>query len=252
MYPGFIIRSQLFVKQNKKPQPLSRLGLFKLNPEASDSWKDLERPTTAHGTVSASLRRSFLGIMPRMETPPELAHITAVSSRAWYGASIAEFLQTQPDTILGQLVRNSAFSLLPTQKDAWLTQIDLLQDRLVGLSGSLFLEFNIPRMGRRIDAVLLIGPVVFVIEFKVGESEFERAAMDQVWDYALDLKNFHQASHSVSIIPILVATGATASAPLKLHVDEDMVYRPILVHPADFREVIGLALRTITGEVLDE
>jgi hypothetical protein len=190
--------------------------------------------------------------MPRMETPPELAAITAVSSRAWYGASIAEFLQTQPDTILGQLVRNSAFSLLPTQKDAWLTQIDLLQDRLVGLSGSLFLEFDIPRMGRRIDAVLLIGPVVFVIEFKVGESVFERAAMDQVWDYALDLKNFHQASHSVSIVPILIATGATASAPLKLHVDEDMVYRPIPVRPPDLREVIGMALRTVTGEIVDE
>jgi hypothetical protein len=190
--------------------------------------------------------------MPRMEPPPELAAITAVPSRAWYGASIAEFLQTQPDTILGQLVRNSAFSLLPTQKDAWLSQIDLLQDRLVGLSGSLILEFDIPRMGRRIDAVLLIGPVVFVIEFKVGENVFERAAVDQVWDYALDLKNFHQASHWVSIVPILIATGTTASPPLKLHVDEDMVYRPIPVCPPDLREVIDIALRTVTGEAVDE
>lgn len=187
-----------------------------------------------------------------METPPELATITAVSSRAWYGASIAEFLQTQADAIVGRLVRNSAFSLLPTQKDAWLIQIDLLQDQLVGLSGSLFLEFDIPRMGRRIDAVLLIGPVVFVIEFKVGESVFERAAMEQVWDYALDLKNFHQASHWISIVPIFIATGASTSPPLKLHVDEDMVYRPIPVCPADFREVIDMALRKVTGEAVDE
>jgi hypothetical protein len=190
--------------------------------------------------------------MPRMEAPPELATITAVSSRAWYGGSIAEFIETKPDAIVGQLVRNSAFSLLPTQTDAWLTQIDLLQDHLVGLSGSLFLEFNIPRMGRRIDAVLLIGPVVFVIEFKVGESMFERVALDQVWDYALDLKNFHQASHSVSIVPILIATGATASAPLKLHVDEDMVHRPIPVCPSDLREVIDMGLRTVAGEAVDE
>ena len=186
-----------------------------------------------------------------METPPELAAIAAVSSRAWYGASIPEFLQTQPDTIVGQLVRNSAFSLLPTQTDAWFAQISFLQHRLVELSGSLFLEFSIPRMGRRIDAVLLIGPAVFVIEFKVGEGVFERAALDQVWDYALDLKNFHQTSHSVSIVPILIATGATASAPLTLHVDEDMVYRPIPLHPAGLREAIDLALRTVTGEVLD-
>ena len=56
-----------------------------------------------------------------------------------------------------------------------------------------------------------------MIEFKVGERVFERAAVDQVWDYALDLKNFHEASHAVSIIPILMATGATSSAPSKLH-----------------------------------
>ena len=187
-----------------------------------------------------------------MEAPPEPVRITGVLSRAWYGASIADFLQAQPDTIVGQLVRNGNFALLPTQKDAWLAQIEFLQDRLVGLTGALFLEFNIPRMGRRIDAVLLVGPVVFVIEFKVGESTFDRAAVDQVWDYALDLKNFHEASHSVSIVPILIATEATTSAPLKLHADEDKVYRPILVHPAGFREAIDLALRTVTGEVLDE
>jgi hypothetical protein len=195
---------------------------------------------------------TFLGIIPQMETSPEPAGPTGVLSRAWYGASIAEFLHTQPDTIVGRLARNSDFALLPTQKDAWVAQIGLLQVSLVGLTGSLFLEFNIPRMGRRIDAVLLIGPVVFVIEFKVGETEFERAAIDQVWDYALDLKNFHEASHSVSLIPILIATGATASAPSKLHADDDKVYRPILVHPAGFREAVNLTLRSITGEVLNE
>lgn len=107
-------------------------------------------------------------------------------------------------------------------------------------------------MGRRIDAVLLIGPVVFVIEFKVGESAFERAAVDQVWDYALDLKNFHEASHSVSIVPILIATGSTESPPLKLFADEDKVYCPLLVHPAGFREAVDRILRTITGDALDE
>jgi schlafen family protein len=187
-----------------------------------------------------------------METSPEPARITAVSSRAWYGASIAEFLQAHPDTIVGQLVRNGNFALLPTQKEAWLAQIAFLQTRLVGLTGALFLEFNIPRMGRRIDAVLLVGPVVFVIEFKVGESTFDRAAIDQVWDYALDLKNFHEASHHVSIVPILIATEATKSTSSNLHADEDNVYRPIPVHPTGFREAIDIALRTVTGEVLDD
>ena len=178
--------------------------------------------------------------------------MTTASSRAWFSASIGDFLQTQPDAVVGRLATNSDFTLLLTQKDAWLAQIGFLQAHLVGLSGSLFLEFNIPRMGRRIDAVLLIGPVVFVIEFKVGESAFERAAVDQVWDYALDLKNFHEASHSVSIVPILIATGARKSASFNLRTDEDQVYRPILVHPTGFREAIDVTLRTVTGEVLDE
>jgi hypothetical protein len=184
--------------------------------------------------------------------PEQETSTTGVLSRSWYCASIAEFLQTQPDTIVGRLARNNDFALLPTQKDAWLAQIGLLKTCLIGLTGSLFFEFNIPRMGRRIDVVLLIGPVVFVIEFKVGESAFERAAVDQVWDYALDLKNFHEASHFVSIVPILIATGATESAPLKLRTDEDKVCRPILVHPAGFRDAVDRTIQAVTGEVLDE
>jgi len=183
---------------------------------------------------------------------PEQEASTGVSSRSWYSASITDFLHAQPDTIVGQLARNNNFALLPTQKDAWLAQIGLLQTCLIGLMGSLFFEFNIPRMGRRVDVVLLIGPVVFVIEFKVGESSFERAAVDQAWDYALDLKNFHEASHFVSIVPILIATGATESAPLKLRADEDKVYQPILVHPASFRDAVDRIIRAVTGEVLDE
>jgi hypothetical protein len=177
--------------------------------------------------------------------------MSAASSRAWFGASITEFLQADPDTIVGHLARNSDFPVLPAQRDAWLFQIGLLQAQLVGLDGSLFLEFSIPRMGRRIDAVLLTGPVVLVVEFKVGGTLIDRAAVDQVWDYALDLKNFHEASHAAPIIPILIATGASASAAPELRVDEDRVYRPISVNCADLRATVDLALRTVRGERLD-
>ncbi len=186
-----------------------------------------------------------------METGPKETHTTGVTSRAWYGASIAEFLQTQPDTVVGRLTGNSDFAVLPAQRDAWLAEIDFLRGELVGLTGSLFLEFSIPRMGRRIDAVLLIGPIVFVIEFKVGEGTFEHAAADQVWDYGLDLKNFHETSHSVSIVPILIATGATSSLPPIVHIDEDKVYRPILVHPTGFRETLDAIVRMAAGRALD-
>ena len=125
----------------------------------------------------------------------ELVH-KAISSpevsslRAWYSASIAVFLDSSADTIFAQLAKRNDFDLISTQRDAWIEQIQFLRSALNGLPGAIFLEFNIPRMGRRIDAVLLIGPVVFVVEFKVGEKEFERAAVEQVWDYALDLKTF--------------------------------------------------------------
>jgi hypothetical protein len=107
-------------------------------------------------------------------------------------------------------------------------------------------------MGRRIDAVLLVGPVVFAVEFKVGETDFGRDAEDQVWDYALDLKNFHEGSHALSIVPILVSTEATDSPPITLRADADSVYRPVPVHPARFREVIDKALDMVSGDAVDE
>ena len=175
------------------------------------------------------------------------------ASRAWYGASIADFLQANPEAVLGRLAANGEFALLPTQRDAWVVQLRVLVASLNGLSGSLFLEFNIPRMGRRIDAVVLVGPVVFVVEFKVGESAFDRAAMDQVWDYALDLKNFHEASHAASIVPILVATEAAPTAlPRSLRSDDDKVYRPVAVGADGLRAAMDEALATITGSAVDD
>ncbi len=177
---------------------------------------------------------------------------TVLSLRAWYSATVTDFLQCPVDSILGRLVANSDFDIDRLQRDAWIRQIEILQATLNGLTGTLFLEFNIPRMGRRIDVVLLVGPVVFAIEFKVGEKSFDRSAVDQVWDYSLDLKNFHEASHDVSIVPILIATEATECAPITLEADLDKVYRPISVNAGHFREVVELALRSIGGSVLDD
>jgi len=176
---------------------------------------------------------------------------TGLSSRAWYGASIAEFLEAQPQTVLGRLAECGEFSLIPTQRDAWIGQISILRASLGGLAGGIFLEFNIPRMGRRIDAVLLVGPIVFVLEFKVGEATFDRGAIDQVWDYALDLKNFHEASHNAPIVPILVATEADQPAEPNLQPDGDNVYHPILATSEGLRPILDVVLRSISGSILD-
>jgi hypothetical protein len=186
-----------------------------------------------------------------MDQAPKPPAAEFALSRAWYHAPLAQFLSADKFAVMGALAANSPFPDDPTQKQAWLAEIEFLEARLQGLSGTLFLEFNIPRMGRRIDAVLLVGPVVFAVEFKVGEKDFGGAAEDQVWDYALDLKNFHEASHTVSIVPILVATEATESPAAVLRADDDKVYRPVLARPAGFREAIDQALRTISGDPVD-
>jgi hypothetical protein len=106
-------------------------------------------------------------------------------------------------------------------------------------------------MGRRIDAVVVTGPAVFVLEFKVGASTFERAAIEQVWDYALDLKNFHEASEMLPIVPVVVATEASSPPPCRLDADADQVFRPLSVGSDTLREAIEVGLRAISGPAID-
>jgi len=156
------------------------------------------------------------------------------------------------DATLGRLAANSSFAILQSQRDTWVAQIQILKESLTGIDGVLFMEFTIPRMGRRIDAVLVIRNVVFVVEFKVGMGSFDRAAQDQVWDYALDLKNFHEGSHSVRLVPILVATEASTDLPQTLKHDEDGVYRPISTNRRGIRSMVEFVLRELVTDTLDE
>lgn len=137
-------------------------------------------------------------------------------NRAYYSDPIPAFLNRSTDEILGQLARASEFSVLQTQQQAWHYQINLLKSVLKSSNGMIYFEYAIPRMGRRIDVLLLFGPAIFVLEFKVGEQEFSNYGVDQVWDYSLDLKNFHETSHEQYIVPVLIATEADihSSQPL--------------------------------------
>ena len=134
--------------------------------------------------------------------------------RAYYSSSISNFFATDSNTILGELARAHARTIEQTQLNAWLEQINILKSAVENRSGRIYFEYAIPRMGKRIDVVLVIGPIVFVVEFKVGESHFTSAALDQVTDYALDLKNFHESSYDAFIAPILVATTSRHITPI--------------------------------------
>ncbi len=98
--------------------------------------------------------------------------------REYYSASIADFRNTTSNEILGQLTRSNPFTLEQTQLNAWLEQITILQRVLTNRDGRIYFEYAIPRMGKRIDVVLLIGPVIFVLEFKIGERDFTSSALD--------------------------------------------------------------------------
>ncbi len=130
---------------------------------------------------------------------------------AWYGAPIDRFLAESDDAVLGALARESRFQIDPSQRDAWRGEIAILREALTGIDGWLYLEFDIPRLGSRIDAVVIAGNAIFPIEFKIGEREYRRTDYEQAWDYGLDLKNFHEASRAADVFPLLVSTKAATA-----------------------------------------
>ena len=173
--------------------------------------------------------------------------------RAYYSASITEFLKTSSNEILGELVSCHSFHTEIAQKDAWQEQIVVLKNALLDFVGSIYLEYSIPRMGKRIDALLLINSVVFVIEFKVGEAVFTLHAQDQVMDYALDLKNFHETSHHEWIAPILVATKARRSVQLTVNDSyPDKVLKPIFCSKEGFHDAIKAVLLSCHGDIIEQ
>src|ERR1035437_3263612 len=172
--------------------------------------------------------------------------------RSFYSDSISSFLQTSSEQILGTLAHNNEFSLEITQKESWLQEIKILKDVLVAHEGSIFFEYSIPRMGRRIDVVLIIKNVIFVLEFKVGEKEFLLSASDQVLDYSLDLKNFHETSHKHLIAPILIATEAKNVIPLiSTTPHNDNLLFTIKTNTSLLEEVINDVLQFADGDQID-
>lgn len=172
-------------------------------------------------------------------------------SRAWFSADIGRFTKASTDVIVGALASNNPLPTEPDQKLAWCEQISVLQPALSGLTGYVFFEFDIPRIGRRVDVIVITNAVVFVLEFKVGARTFERAAINQVWDYALDLKNFHEPSHSLRLVPILIATHAARSGDLNIQFAEDGVARPLCITARDIGTTIDHLINATPGPTID-
>ena len=173
-------------------------------------------------------------------------------NRFFYKEAIATFLNEDIDTIFGKMTRADELDLASMQKVAWNEEIKVMKDVLAAYrdeSGQILFEYTIPRLGKRIDVVVLLHEQIFILEFKAGEDEFKHQDVDQVLDYALDLKNFHQGSADRRIIPILVATEEKEySVQCKLSHYDDDIYEPLLTNATHLGDIFALVLSQPIGE----
>ena len=170
-------------------------------------------------------------------------------NRAYYSASVDKFLSDDSDLILGELTRHHQFALEDLQRNAWISQINILKKELTNLPNSyLAFEYAIPRMGKRVDVIILYSGVVFVLEFKVGENVHSSAAIEQGLDYSIDLKNFHEQSHQRAIVPLIVSTEASAHPPI-FECYSDNVYHPTLSNKDNFISQIRLIASAINASI---
>ena len=167
--------------------------------------------------------------------------------RLLYSSTFGQLVQADPLAVLGRLHNAYHGQALTTTDEAWLDEILLLQRVLrpwQDEEAEVIFEYDIPRLGKRIDVVLLLRRMVFCLEFKVGQSIALQADVEQVMDYALDLKNFHLYSHDHPIVPVLIPTKYPAQGhTFRPSAYEDSVYNPLIVGADGLQDVLRGVIR---------
>ena len=170
------------------------------------------------------------------------------ATRYYYSDTIASFIDRNVNEIIGKLTLASQHDINDETSQSWVEEIYTLKEILqpYRFRGSIYFEYNIPRMGRRADVIVVIDGIIFVLEYKTSEQKFTREARTQVWDYALDLKNFHEQSAERILIPILVAPKeSNKNCSLELKYYEDNVYEPLQVNASKLRDAFAAVLESI-------
>lgn len=170
------------------------------------------------------------------------------AQRYYYSDTISDFLGRNVNEIIGSLTLSSVHDINEETSRSWVEEIETLKDALrpYASMGSVYFEYNIPRMGRRADVIVIIDGIVFILEYKTVNQKFTRDAVIQVWDYALDLKNFQEGSLDRTIIPILIASNEKdKNCRLNLNQFEDNVYEPLMANANRLQECIEKVLATI-------
>ena len=171
-------------------------------------------------------------------------------TRSYYSNTISDFLKDDETRILGQLSLHHNHALEDLQKNAWVKQITILKDTLQSVdNGQIYFEFSIPRMGKRVDNVLIINDLIFVLEFKVGDNQYQKHSIEQVVDYCLDLQNFHEGSHHEKLIPVLISTKAE---PIEnVFNSEANLFEPLKANQQNLSAVINKTLLQSNGKQIN-
>lgn len=172
--------------------------------------------------------------------------------RCLYENSITSFLVKEDKSIFGELCDKYHGDTLTTSREAWLSEIQILQESLLpwqNAEGQIIFEYDIPRLGKRIDVVLLLKGIIFCLEFKVGESRILENDVDQVLDYALDLNNFHKYSQGRVIVPILIATKYNKTSNIiQKSAYDDNVINPLITGELGIADLIAKVLQAYPNE----
>lgn len=173
-------------------------------------------------------------------------------SRCLYTGSFKDFMNNDGNAIFGTLCDRYHGEALTTTREAWCGEIAIMKDvlsKLADKDGKIIFEYDIPRLGKRIDVVLLLEGIIFCLEFKVGESRILEADVDQVLDYALDLKNFHKFNQDHLIVPLLIATNyRDTSTDIRMSVYDDRVVNPLVTGKTGVAKLIAEVLKRFPNE----
>lgn len=169
------------------------------------------------------------------------------ANRCLYNSDFKSFIEKDQYHILGCLVNAYHGNMQTQSEEAWTCEINILQKVLLpwkNEDAEIIFEYDIPRLGKRIDVVLLLRGIIFCLEFKVGQKDALQSDIEQVMDYALDLKNFHRFSHDRIIVPILIPTKHNTSSSLFApSIYDDSIYNPLITGKDGLQNIIGNVLR---------
>lgn len=168
------------------------------------------------------------------------------SRRCLYYNDFASFMKEADAIVYSEIDEHYHGDTMTTTKEAWREEIAFMHRVLkpwANEKGTIIFEYDIPRLGKRIDVVLLMRGIIFVLEFKVGEKSVLESNIDQVLDYALDLRNFHKFSEDKLIVPILIPTKHEGSSSLiQVSAYDDKVLNPLIANenslPRQIQQVV--------------